>query len=133
MTKSTIATIEKGSDIKLTKNFSSDEFDCKCGYSSCTQTLIDLELVTKLQKLRDIAGPLKITSGFRCKKHNKNVGGVPTSQHTTGTAADIQSKRLHPDLIAETADRIFNGVGRYDTFTHVDTRDGKASWDRRSK
>ena len=32
--------------------------------------------------------PLKITSGFRCGELNTIVGGVPTSQHTFGMAAD---------------------------------------------
>lgn len=32
---------------------------------------------------------LKITSGYRCKKLNKAVGGVPNSAHLTGYAADI--------------------------------------------
>ena len=43
-----------------------------------------------LQPLRDAIGrPVRITSGFRCPKLNKAVGGVPTSRHLTGQAADI--------------------------------------------
>ena len=33
--------------------------------------------------------PIIITSGFRCEKLNKAVGGVPNSWHTKGNAADI--------------------------------------------
>ena len=33
--------------------------------------------------------PIIITSGFRCEKLNKAVGGVPYSWHTKGNAADI--------------------------------------------
>ena len=33
--------------------------------------------------------PIIITSGFRCAKLNKAVGGVPNSWHTKGNAADI--------------------------------------------
>ena len=33
-----------------------------------------------------------ITSGFRCEKLNKAVGGVPNSWHTKGNAADIHIK-----------------------------------------
>ena len=33
--------------------------------------------------------PITINSGYRCFKLNKAVGGVPTSQHTTGEAADL--------------------------------------------
>ena len=134
MSKRTIAILDKKAGIKLTKDFSSNEFDCKCSNSSCKTTLIDLEHVITLQKLRDLVGPLKITSGFRCKKHNKSVGGSDTSQHLKGTATDIQSKRIQPNIIQATADVMFNGVGSYDTFTHVDSREGtlKARWNQRN-
>ena len=43
-----------------------------------------------LQPLRDAWGkPLAVNSGFRCRELNEEVGGVPTSQHRKGEAADI--------------------------------------------
>ena len=43
-----------------------------------------------LQPLRDAwGGPLFINSGYRCPELNKAVGGVATSQHVTGCAADV--------------------------------------------
>lgn len=33
--------------------------------------------------------PITVTSGYRCQKLNRAVGGVATSQHTKGEAADI--------------------------------------------
>ena len=33
--------------------------------------------------------PITITSGYRCKELNKAVGGVSTSQHQNGCAADF--------------------------------------------
>ena len=43
-----------------------------------------------LQPLRDAWGkPLAINSGYRCPEVNQAVGGVPTSQHTKGEAAEI--------------------------------------------
>lgn len=43
-----------------------------------------------IQPLRDAWGePLAINSGYRCPEVNKAVGGVPTSQHTKGEAADV--------------------------------------------
>lgn len=43
-----------------------------------------------LQPIRNKYGkPITITSGFRCEKLNKAVGGVPTSQHIKGEAVDI--------------------------------------------
>lgn len=44
-----------------------------------------------LDKIREEYGlPLYISSGYRCSELNKKVGGVKTSQHTKGQAADIQ-------------------------------------------
>ena len=43
-----------------------------------------------LDPLRESWGkPIIVTSGFRCKAVNDKVGGVATSQHTKGEAADI--------------------------------------------
>lgn len=39
--------------------------------------------------------PIIITSGFRCEKLNKAVGGVANSWHTKGNAADIHIKDMN--------------------------------------
>lgn len=45
---------------------------------------------TILQPVRERFGkPIKITSGFRCPRLNKAVGGSKSSQHLYGEAADI--------------------------------------------
>ena len=51
------------------------------------------QLVEKiLDPLRESYGkPIVVSSGFRCEKLNKAVGGSKTSQHKTGQAADIRS------------------------------------------
>lgn len=43
-----------------------------------------------LEPIREAWGkPIIVTSGFRCKAVNNKVGGVETSQHTKGQAADL--------------------------------------------
>ena len=43
-----------------------------------------------LDPLREAWGkPIVVTSGYRCAALNKAVGGVPTSMHLSGHAADI--------------------------------------------
>lgn len=43
------------------------------------------ELLNGLQQIRDALGkPIKITSGYRCEKLNKLVGGVSNSSHLKG-------------------------------------------------
>ena len=45
-----------------------------------------------LDPLRELWGaPIVVTSGFRCTKLNRAVGGVAKSQHTKGMAADIRA------------------------------------------
>ena len=51
-----------------------------------------MELSELLEKIRNIySKPIVVTSGYRCEKLNKAVGGVKTSQHMKGEAADIRS------------------------------------------
>lgn len=45
-----------------------------------------------LDPLREAYGkPIVVTSGYRCPKLNKAVGGAAKSQHITGEAADIRA------------------------------------------
>lgn len=45
-----------------------------------------------LDPLRHAWGaPIIVTSGYRCSKLNKKVGGATNSQHTLGQAADIRT------------------------------------------
>jgi len=68
------------------KHFKPEEFTCPC----CGRCEMRQEFVKKLDELRDWLGePLHITSGFRCRKHNKEVNGSGNSAHLKGLAADI--------------------------------------------
>lgn len=64
-----------------------------------------------LDPLREAYGkPIIVTSGYRCEKLNRAVGGAASSQHVKGEAADIRSvqdtleenKKLY-DLIVKLA------------------------------
>ena len=49
------------------------------------------ELADTLDGIRAAWGSgIRITSGYRCPELNKAVGGVATSAHTKGNAADLQ-------------------------------------------
>lgn len=77
---------------KYTKNFKLTEFRCNCGGAHCTgyPVYLDINLLKNLQKVRDKFGSVVITSGMRCNKHNKAVGGVSASRHKSGKALDIR-------------------------------------------
>lgn len=51
-----------------------------------------------LDPLREAYGkPIVVTSGYRCLKLNKAVGGAASSQHVKGEAADIRSVHDTPE------------------------------------
>ena len=48
-----------------------------------------------LEPLRAAYGkPITVSSGYRCEKLNKAVGGVANSAHLRGDAADLQAKDM---------------------------------------
>ena len=117
--------------MKITKNFSSDEFACKC----CGRQNINENLVFQLQKIRGIVKkPIIITSGYRCPAHNKKIGGSPKSQHLKGNAADIVIKGYSVKQMYETALTLYKkgigGIGIYPEqgFIHLDVREQPAFW-----
>jgi len=129
-----VKTYTKGSAEKLSENFRVREFSCK-GSGCCSTTLVDDKLVDYLQQIRDHFGkPVTVTSGHRCAKHNKSVGGVTASRHMKGQAADIVVAGVKPAEVAKYAESIgVKGIGLYESaksgyFTHIDTRTKKAFW-----
>lgn len=124
---------QKGVKFKLSDNFDSTEFDCHCNNDDCDFTYIDDALIKYLQEKRSYLNlPIDITSGFRCSKHNKNVGGKKGSYHLTGKAADITVAEMTiPQILNIFSDA--HGLGAYHTFVHVDLRGYRARWDERGK
>ena len=119
---------EKGKAVKLSANFKSTEFDCKCGRKDCKITLIDLDGVECVQKVRNLtAKAIVINSGYRCAVHNKNVGGVSSSKHLKGLAFDLKCpKGVSLNDFAFACEQAgFKGVLRYDGkgFVHCDMRE----------
>lgn len=127
----------------ITKNFSRSEFACR-GDNCCDNSApISKYFVRSLQALRNLIGkevgydvPLTISSGFRCRKHNKNIGGAEHSRHTMGDAADVMCpEELTVDEFYSLAIQIDGfrkgGIGKYSNRLHLDTRGVVARWDNR--
>jgi uncharacterized protein YcbK (DUF882 family) len=114
----------------LSKDFKQYEFDCKCNL--CKYTYIDLDLVEKLQQVRDWWGkPLSFSSAYRCETWNKKKGGKPGSYHKKGQAVDISTVKMTEEEATKLfhyCETIFNGCERGNGFIHVDTRIKKVNW-----
>lgn len=113
--------------------FKEEEFYCKCG--RCNPVGVVPKLEEMLDDARGVARiPFKITSGFRCFKHNEAVGAKRSSSHCKGLAVDIatpdaRSKRI----IHKSLDRVgFTRFGIGNGFIHVDIDQDKTpelQWD----
>jgi len=102
------------------KYFKLSEFDDAPG----TGKNMKKDFLTKLDKARAIADvPFKITSGYRSKETNKRVGGVSTSSHLKGLAADISCKdsSTRQKIVNALIQAGFTRIGIADTFIHCDT------------
>ena len=118
--------------MRISNNFKREEFTCKCG---CGFDTVDIQLIKLLDQIRFyFAEPVIITSGCRCFKRNVSEGGSDKSQHLIGKAADFVVVGVKPYLVATYVERMHPdtyGVGRYESFTHVDVREQKTRWDTR--
>jgi uncharacterized protein YcbK (DUF882 family) len=126
--------------MKITTNFSKSEFDCHDGSEMPDEVLAQIgALAYQLQKIRDhFDAPVKINSGYRSPTYNTSIGGAKHSQHKLGKAADIVVSGVNPDDVADAIEKMMEdgtilqgGLGRYNSFTHVDIRGTEARWDNR--
>ena len=110
------------------KNFSASELACSC----CGKNEMTQETVDALQALRESIGkPLRLSSAYRCPKHNSKVSSTGKSgPHTTGKAIDIAcSGKDAWELLsfAMIRSKIWKGIGvsqkgkHESRFIHLDT------------
>jgi len=124
--------------MKLTNNFTLQEFDCKDGTPVPQQFIPNVQkLAEQLQTLRDYIGePVMITgSGYRTPSHNAKVGGARNSQHLTASGADINARNYTPRQLSKIIEKLIKekkmlqgGIGVYKGFVHYDIRGTRARW-----
>ena len=123
--------------MKLTKNFSLEEFYCNDGTPVPDNLLCNVqELAENLQVLRDYFGiPITVNSGYRHEQYNKSVGGAKNSQHLLAKAADIVIAGNTPKNVKDAIEKLIKegkmkngGIGLYSRFVHYDFRNTPARW-----
>jgi len=94
-------------------------FECPC----CKENWIDIRLERFVWQIEvEVKEKLKITSGYRCEKHNREVGGSETSSHLKGLAVDIgiDRSRLRYRVIGAAIRLGFHRIGIGKNFLHLD-------------
>jgi uncharacterized protein YcbK (DUF882 family) len=87
------------------------------------------EFLHMLDAARKIYGkPMHVNSGYRTETHNKKVGGVSSSSHLKGLAADISCKSLNDrfNMIQALLKAGFKRIGVAGSFIHVDNDKNKS-------
>lgn len=72
---------------------------------------------------------IRVNSGYRCNRLNEVVGGVPTSAHKTGYAADLYpANGKIEDLINFTKTWACGNGIKFDQLIRETTKDGQSVW-----
>ncbi|NWK56846.1 DUF882 domain-containing protein [Verrucomicrobiaceae bacterium N1E253] len=113
-----------------TRGRTSNTLPPKSQWKSIANTLkvVDKMVVKMGSPLREI------TSAYRSPRYNRAVGGKSRSYHMQNLALDLKFKGVsayHAQYVAKQLRKqgVFKGgVGRYPSFTHIDTRGTNVSW-----
>ena len=108
--------------------FTRSEFRCPCGRCGGFPVEPEEKLVRTVDAIRAKLGkPIGIVdsggSGVRCTEHNAAVGGVATSYHLKGMAADLHCATATPAEMKKAAEAVMGktgGIGLYGWGIHVD-------------
>jgi len=133
-------------NFRITDHFKYTEPGLACSCCQRIRLVTEFwECVALLEEMRiDLGFPIDIVSGYRCKDHNKEVGGAADSMHML-FAADSR-----PLSMPDESDAIWNakmhsmwhwaerrmpdtgGIGIYNSWVHIDTRQNRSRWDERT-
>ena len=101
----------------LRPNFTVEELSCPC----CGECKMDNEFMDRLQDLREACGfGFKVTSGYRCEKHNEAVSKKSRGQHSMGLAVDISlTDRYNRRILFDSDINYFRDIAIGDNFVHL--------------
>lgn len=118
---------EKSANDWSAKYFRPHEVKCKCQRDECDAVPVSPNLLMILDEIREAWGkPIIVTSGSRCKPHNKAVGGVEKSRHLSGLAVDVAIPQEHMLQFAALCQaKGITGIGLAKGWMHLERIRGK--------
>ena len=124
--------LPKGSKESISEHFRAHEFDCRCPFDHCTETVVSEYLLESLEQLRDAVGErIFVLEGYRCETWNKAIGGVVGSYNIIGKAAAITIRGGIPKL-RDAIERVprfkRGGIGVHLDKIDVDVRGYRSRW-----
>ena len=119
---------------QLSEHFMAKEFKCS---DNSRVIVLNKALIDLLEEIRThFNAPVIINSGYRTVQYNSQLKeSAPGSQHTLGNAADIRVTGHMPTEVYQYLDSSYPnslGLGIYSTFVHVDVRESKSRFDKRT-
>jgi zinc D-Ala-D-Ala carboxypeptidase len=122
----------KGSREMVSEHFHAFEFDCRCPFEDCHETVISDYLLEALEMLRHEAGErIYVLEGYRCERWNRAIGGVVGSYNIIGKAAAI-TIRSGVSKLRECVERVprfrRGGIGVFQGKVDVDVRGYRSRW-----
>jgi len=122
--------------LSLSQYMSRSEIACHCG---CGFNSLDAETSFHYEKIRAVWGcKIFISCGCRCTEHNevvqkeRNPLYIPfssESMHMWARAIDFTVEFVDPEIVQRKLKQMYPGkfgIGCYETFTHFDTKSGRA-------
>lgn len=114
--------------IRLTPHFMLSELRCHDGTDIPDKYVGNaIAICKRAEVLREVVGPLFVTSGYRTAAWNKRVGGAKGSFHMTASALDLTSrlvsaKELHKvyTVLIKEGRVPDGGLGLYENWIHID-------------
>jgi len=127
----TLEKVQLKENYYATEHFMYQDFICPC----CDRLKLIPAFFTHVRMLEEMLERLgftfAVTSGYRCRSHNEEVGGAAQSWHLL-FATDIRPEDGNEDKLREmyraalTLD--FGGIGLYEAHLHLDLRPEKVRW-----
>jgi len=117
----------------ITENFMWSEIKCSC----CDVIKVVPGVFTHMSRLQimrsEIGMPIHVNSGYRCAKHNLEVGGATHSWHllfATDVRPDDYNHKILTVMYRLALMLEFGGIGLYeeDGFIHLDMRPELTRW-----